>query len=82
MERYPLSSPQYHQKAVEMADANPQSALVYAVLALANAVDHIGSDTADLVKMHERVATEIGGVASALNGIGDEIAHFTPVEAE
>jgi hypothetical protein len=73
MEKFPQSSPQYHEKAVNMAETNPQTALVFAVLALANAVDGLSSDHGELVKQGERIAAELGGVAASLNGIGSEL---------
>jgi hypothetical protein len=82
MEKYPLSSPVYHEKAVNMAESNPATALVYAVLAVANAVTEHGSSMDDLAKHHERLGVEVGGLSAAIHGIGDEIAHFSPATAD
>lgn len=74
-----LSSPELRQKAVDMAEVNPQAAMVYAVLDLALAVSFISSDLSDIAKQHERLAVETGGVAIAINNLGDEIGQFGPL---
>ena len=62
-------------KAIQMADANPQAALVFAVLDLAQAVRENGTDLENITKQHEQLAVNIGGVADAINNVGAEIAH-------
>jgi hypothetical protein len=81
-DKFPKSSPTYHEKAFNMAETNPSTALVYAVLAVANAITEHGSSLDEIAKQHGRLGVEMGGVAAALHGLGDEIAHFSPTAAE
>ena len=60
-------------KAIQMADANPQGAMVYAVLDLAQAIRENGSDLERLVKQHEQLAVNIGGVAEAITDVSREL---------
>ena len=57
---------QPRDKAIAMAENNPPTAMVYAVLDLAQAVREVGSDLSDIAKHHEMLAKETGGVAVAI----------------
>lgn len=62
------------ETAIQMADANPQGALVFAVLDLANAIRENGSELENLVKEHAMVATQVGGIAESVNDLAKELA--------
>ena len=69
-------------KAADMADVNPQSALVYAVLDLAQAIRECGSDLSDIAKAQQQMAVNVGGIDTAIGDLGREIAGFGPVKVE
>jgi hypothetical protein len=63
-------------KAAAMADVNPQSALVYAVLDLAQAIRENGCELEVIGKAHQQLAVNIGGIDTAIADLGREIAHM------
>lgn len=65
-----------------MAETNPQTALVYAMLDLASAVREVGSDLSDIAKHHEQLAVNVGGIDTAITDLGREIAHLPLPAAE
>jgi hypothetical protein len=69
-------------KALAMAEANPQSAMVFAVLDLAAAVREVGSELGEISKQHSQLAVNVGGIDTALGDLGREIAGLALVEPE
>lgn len=63
-------------KALAMADTNPASAMVYAVLDLATAIRECGSDLTNIGKAQNQIAVETGGVAVAITDLSREIVHL------
>ena len=64
----------YADQAVAMAEPNPQAALVFAVLDLANAIRENGCELENIAKSHEQLAANIGGIDVAIQDLGREMA--------
>ena len=63
----------HREQAANMADVNPQAALVHAILDLASAVRENGTDLEKIAKHHEQLATEVGGVAQSITDVSREL---------
>ena len=72
----------HRDKAADMAEVNPQAALVFAVLDLASAIRENGCELENIAKHHEQLAANMGGIDQAIGDVGREIAGFTLVTGE
>ena len=61
-------------KAADMAEVNPQAALVFAVLDLASAIRENGCELENIARNHEQLAVNVGGIDQAIADLGREIA--------
>ena len=64
------------ERALAQAEANPQAALVFAVLDLASAIRENGCELENIAKHHEQLAANVGGIDAAITDLGKEIAHL------
>lgn len=61
------------EKAIEVANTNPDAGLIYAILDLAQAVRENGCDLEVLAKSHEKLVVEVASVAESITGVSREI---------
>ena len=77
-----MSSRLPRDKAADMAEVNPQAALVFAVLDLASAIRENGCELENIARSHEQLAVNIGGIDQAIADLGREIAGLPLATAE
>ena len=73
MKKTPVTPANLQEKAIDVANTNPDAGLIYAILDLAQAVRENGTDLERLVKQHEQMTVEVAGVAQALGDVSREI---------